>query len=83
MSEQKISWKDCIFQALKKNIMLDISLIYHDKLLNTWNRSDKKSRIDYIWITEDLVPDTIYTSTNKLSTHIRDRSFNSNSVFSY
>ncbi|CAG8757463.1 4672_t:CDS:2, partial [Rhizophagus irregularis] len=50
----------------KKNIMIDINLIYHDKPLNTWNRSDKKSRIDYIWVIEDIVPNTIYASTNKV-----------------
>ena len=64
-ANRKISWKDRIFQILKKGVMVDISLIYHDKPLNTWKRADKKSRIDYIWITEDLVPDTIYASTNK------------------
>ncbi|RGB28292.1 hypothetical protein C1646_767979 [Rhizophagus diaphanus] len=52
-----------------------ISLLYHDnKPLNTWNRLDKKSRIDYIWITEDLVPDTIYTSTNKVHIFETDHS---------
>ncbi|PKK56626.1 hypothetical protein RhiirC2_799628 [Rhizophagus irregularis] len=42
----------------KINVMIDINLIYHDKPLNTWNRSDKKSRIDYIWVTEDLKIDS-------------------------
>ncbi|CAB5306724.1 unnamed protein product [Rhizophagus irregularis] len=54
--------------------MVDINLIYHDKLLNIWNRSDKKSRIDYIWVTEDLVPDTIYVSTNKVHIFETDHS---------
>lgn len=65
-SNKKMSWKDGIFQILKKNIMVDVNLVYHDKPLNTWNRLNMKSRIDYIWITEDLVPDTIYASTNKV-----------------
>ncbi|CAG8770226.1 12649_t:CDS:2, partial [Rhizophagus irregularis] len=36
--------------------------------------SDKKSRIDYIWVTEDLVPDTIYASTNKVHIFETDHS---------
>ncbi|EXX65110.1 Tbingi protein [Rhizophagus irregularis DAOM 181602=DAOM 197198] len=54
--------------------MVDINLIYHDRPLNTWNRSDKKSRIDYMWVTEDLVPDTIYASTNKVHIFETDHS---------
>ncbi|PKC57280.1 hypothetical protein RhiirA1_472714 [Rhizophagus irregularis] len=73
-ANRKIFWKDRIFQILKKNVMIDINLIYHDKPLNTWNRSDKKSRIDYIWVTEDLVPDTIYVSTNKVHIFETDHS---------
>ncbi|PKK72096.1 hypothetical protein RhiirC2_777581 [Rhizophagus irregularis] len=76
-ANRKIFWKDRIFQILKKNVMIDINLIYHDKPLNTWNspnRSDKKSRIDYIWVTEDLVPDTIYASTNKVHIFETDHS---------
>ena len=33
-----------------------------------------KSRIDYIWITEDLVPDTIYALTNKVHIFETDHS---------
>ncbi|CAB4406685.1 unnamed protein product [Rhizophagus irregularis] len=73
-ANRKIFWKDRIFQIFKKNVMVDINLIYHDKPLNTWNRSDKKSRIDYIWITEDLVPDTIYASINKVHIFETDHS---------
>ncbi|CAB5186586.1 unnamed protein product [Rhizophagus irregularis] len=73
-ANRKIFWKDHIFQILKKNVMIDINLIYHDKPLNTWNRSDKKSRIDYIWVTENLVPDTIYASTNKVHIFETDHS---------
>ncbi|CAG8771203.1 5618_t:CDS:1 [Rhizophagus irregularis] len=65
-ANQKIFWKDHIFQILKKNVMVNINLIHQDKPLNIWNRSDKKSRINYIWVTKDLVPDTIYVSTNKV-----------------
>ncbi|CAB4429734.1 unnamed protein product [Rhizophagus irregularis] len=73
-ANRKIFWKDRIFQIFKKNVMVNINLVYHDKPLNTWNRSDKKSRIDYIWITEDLVPDTIYASTNKVHIFETDHS---------
>ncbi|EXX71583.1 hypothetical protein RirG_077100 [Rhizophagus irregularis DAOM 197198w] len=73
-ANRKIFWKDHIFQILKKNVMIDINLIYHDKPLNTWNRSDKKSRIDYIWVTENLVLDTIYASTNKVHIFETDHS---------
>ncbi|EXX58420.1 hypothetical protein RirG_198180 [Rhizophagus irregularis DAOM 197198w] len=73
-ANRKIFWKDRIFQILKKNVMVDINLIYHDRPLNTWNRSDKKSRIDYMWVTEDLVSDTIYVSTNKVHIFETDHS---------
>ncbi|PKY58859.1 DNase I-like protein [Rhizophagus irregularis] len=73
-ANRKIFWKERIFQILKKNVMVDINLIYHDKPLNTWNRSDKKSRIDYIWATEDLIPDTIFASTNKVHIFETDHS---------
>ncbi|PKY48161.1 hypothetical protein RhiirA4_421951 [Rhizophagus irregularis] len=73
-ANRKIFWKERIFQILKKNVMVDINLIYHDKPLNTWNRSDKKSRIDYIWVTEDLIPDTIFASTNKVHIFETDHS---------
>ena len=73
-ANRKIFWKECIFQTLKKNVMVDINLIYHDKPLNTWNRLDKKSRIDYIWVTEDLIPDTIFASTNKVHIFETDHS---------
>ncbi|GBC51848.2 ribonuclease H-like domain-containing protein [Rhizophagus irregularis DAOM 181602=DAOM 197198] len=63
-ANQKIFWKDHIFQILKKNVMVNINLIHQDKPLNIWNRSDKKSRINYIWVTKDLVPDTIYKKHN-------------------
>ncbi|PKC54570.1 hypothetical protein RhiirA1_477080 [Rhizophagus irregularis] len=73
-ANRKIFWKDRIFQILKKNVMVDINLIYHDRPLNTWNRLDKKSRIDYMWVTEDLVSDTIYVSTNKVHIFETDHS---------
>ncbi|CAB5154977.1 unnamed protein product [Rhizophagus irregularis] len=50
------------------NVNFDIyhsNLLFHDKPLNTWRRNDSASRIDYIWVHYNIIPDLVYASTNK------------------
>jgi hypothetical protein len=36
-----------------------------DCILFTWNRGKHKYRLDYIWISNNLIPEIVYSSTNK------------------
>ncbi|PKK60657.1 hypothetical protein RhiirC2_793009, partial [Rhizophagus irregularis] len=54
-----------IFDMLKKYHFKDSNLLFHDKPLNTWRRNDSVSRIDYIWVHYNMIPDLVYASKNK------------------
>ncbi|CAB5348133.1 unnamed protein product [Rhizophagus irregularis] len=65
ISNQTIPWKMKIFDMLKKHNFKDSNLLFHDIPLNTWCRNDSVSRIDYIWVHYNMIPDLVYASTNK------------------
>ncbi|GES94323.1 hypothetical protein RCL_jg14132.t1 [Rhizophagus clarus] len=44
----------------------DTNSLFHKNPLPTWHRQDFKSRIDFIWVNYEIIPDLIYALTNKL-----------------
>jgi exonuclease III len=61
-----LKWKFKLFTILSKFNFKDGSKLFHkDNIMSTWKKGDNNYRLNYIWISNNLISEIIYSSTNK------------------